>query len=48
VDFDQNLVFAPLLTAKLETLAPSRAIFDAPTHLTSIIAWEKLVILDQI
>jgi hypothetical protein len=36
MDSDQNPISTPLLTVKLETLAPSWAIFDAPTHSTSI------------
>jgi hypothetical protein len=35
VDPCQNLVFALLLTIELETLAPSWAISNAPTHLIS-------------
>jgi len=46
MDHDQNLVFVPLLTVKLETLAPFWAIFDILAHQTSTLAWEKLVILD--
>jgi len=37
-----------MLAAKLETMAPSWAIFDFPTHLISTPAWEKLVVLDHI
>jgi hypothetical protein len=48
VDRDQNLIFAPLLTAKLKILAPFWAIFDNPTHQSSTLNWEKLVILDMI
>jgi hypothetical protein len=44
VDFGQNPIFVPLLTFELETLAPSWAIFDTPTHLTFGLAWEKLVV----
>jgi hypothetical protein len=46
VDFGQNLVSTPLLTIELETLAPSWAIFDVPTHLTFAPTWEKWVVLD--
>jgi hypothetical protein len=48
VDLNQNLVFVPLLTVKLETLTPFWAISDIPAHLTSALAWEKWVNLDQI
>jgi hypothetical protein len=48
MDLSQNLISTRLLTIELETLAPSQAIFDAPTHLTSTLAWEKWVVLDQI
>jgi hypothetical protein len=37
----QNLVFVPLLTTELETFAPSWPIFNIPTHLTYVFAWEK-------
>jgi hypothetical protein len=47
VNFSQNLVFVPLLTIVLETMAPSWAIFDVHTNQTSIPTWEKLVVLDQ-
>jgi hypothetical protein len=43
VDPSQNFNFFPLLTIKLETLAPSWAIFDA---LASI--WEKWVVSNHI
>jgi hypothetical protein len=46
VDLGQNLVFTPLLTIELETLAPSWAIFDVPAHLTFAPTWEKWVVLD--
>jgi hypothetical protein len=46
VDPTQNPIFAPLMTIELKILAPSWAIFDAPIHLTSALAWEKLVVLD--
>ncbi len=32
VDHDQNPIYAPLQTAKLEILAPFLIIFDIPTH----------------
>ncbi len=48
VDTCQNHVFIPLLTIELETLVPSWAIFDTPTHLTYVHAWEKWVVSDQI
>jgi len=48
VDHGQNPIFVPLLTTKLETLAPSWAVSDAPTLLTSAPTWEKLVVLDHI
>jgi hypothetical protein len=48
VDPSQNLIFAPLLTTKLEILTPSWAIFDALAHLASTLAWEKWVVLDHI
>jgi hypothetical protein len=48
VDPGQNPIYVPLLIVEFETLTPSWAIFDAPTHLTSVHAWEKLVVLDQI
>jgi hypothetical protein len=35
MDHGQNLIFAPLLTIELETLAFSWAIFDVLTPLTS-------------
>jgi hypothetical protein len=47
VDPDQNLIFAPVLIIELETLAPFWAISNAPTHLISIIAKERSVVLDQ-
>jgi hypothetical protein len=47
VDPSQNLASAFLLIIKVETLIPW-AISDAPTHLTSLPAWEKWVISDQI
>jgi hypothetical protein len=46
VDFNQNLVYAPMLTVQLETLTPSWAIFDGPTHLTFAPTWEKWVVSD--
>jgi hypothetical protein len=46
VDLGQNPIFAPLLNVKLETLAPSWAIFDALAHLIFVHAWEKLVVLN--
>jgi hypothetical protein len=48
MDCDQNPIFTPLLITKLETLGPFWAIFNTPTHQTSILGWEKLIILDQI
>ncbi len=36
IDFGQNPISAPLMTTKFETLAPSSAIFDAPTHPTFV------------
>jgi phosphatidylserine synthase len=48
VDYDQNPIYASLLIAKLETLAPFLVISNIPTHQTSTLTWEKLVILDQI
>jgi hypothetical protein len=39
VDPSQNFIFVPLLTTKLETLAPSWAIFDALAS-----TWEKWVV----
>jgi len=48
VDHGQNLIYAPLLTNELKTLAPSWAISNAPAHSTSTLAWEKWVVLDQI
>jgi len=47
VDPSQNLASAFLLITKVETLI-LWAISDAPTHLTSLPAWEKWVISDQI
>jgi hypothetical protein len=47
VNLNQNLIFSPLLTIVLETMAPSCTIFDIPTNQTSIPAWEKLVVLYQ-
>ncbi len=44
VDPVQNPISTPLMTTKLETLAPSWAIFDAPIHLTFVLAWEKFVV----
>jgi hypothetical protein len=41
VDPSQNLIFAPLLTIELETLAPSWTISHALAHLTSTPTWEK-------
>jgi hypothetical protein len=35
MDPSQNLVFIPLLIVELETLVPSWAISNVPTHLTS-------------
>jgi hypothetical protein len=46
MDLDQNLVFAPLLTVELKTLAPFWAISNIPTHQTFAFAWEELVFLD--
>jgi hypothetical protein len=48
VDFDQNLIFVPLLTINLETLALFWAISNTLAHQTSAFTWEKLIILDQI
>ncbi len=48
INYDQNYVSTPLLTTKLETLAPFWAISYTFAHHTSILAWEKFVILDQI
>jgi hypothetical protein len=48
VDHGQNPESALLLTTEVETLTPSWAIFDAPTHLTSVLAWEKWAISYQI
>jgi len=48
IDCDQNLVSILLLIVELETLAPFWAISNTPTHQSSTLAWEKLVILDQI
>jgi hypothetical protein len=36
-----NLVSTLLLVVKLEILAPSWAISDAPTHLIFVLAWER-------
>jgi len=47
VDLEQNPIFAPLLNAKFETLAPSWAISNVPAHLIFVHAWEKLVVLNQ-
>ncbi len=44
VDPIPNPISTPLMTTKLETLAPSWAIFDVPIHLTFVLAWEKLVV----
>jgi hypothetical protein len=46
VDRDQNIIFGPLLIVELEILAPFWVIFDTPTHQTSTLVWEKLLILD--
>jgi hypothetical protein len=43
----QNLVCVPLLTVEFETLT-LLFISNAPTHLISTLAWERLVVLDQI
>ncbi len=48
VDPSQNLIFAPLLTIELETLAPSWTISHALAHLTSTPTWEKWVVSNQI
>jgi hypothetical protein len=48
VNHDQNPIFAPLMITKLETPTPFWVIFDTPTHHTFVLAWENLVILDQI
>jgi hypothetical protein len=48
VDFGQNPLSALLLIIELKTLAPSWAISNTPTHLIFALAWEKLVVLDQI
>jgi hypothetical protein len=48
VDLGQNLVFTTLLTIKLETLALSWAISNAPTRLTSTLTWEKWVVSNHI
>ncbi len=48
MDLDQKLVFVPLLTIELETLAPFWAISDTLAHLTSIPPWEKWVVSNQI
>ncbi len=44
----QNPILILMLTIKLETLAPFWAISNVPIHHTFELAWEKLVILDQI
>jgi hypothetical protein len=48
VDHDENHVSTPLLIIELETLVPFWAISDTLAHQTSVLAWEELVILDQI
>jgi hypothetical protein len=48
VDPSQNPAFAPLLTIKVETLAPSWAISDALAHLTSTPTREKWVVSNHI
>jgi hypothetical protein len=46
VDPTQNPISVPLMTTKLENVTLSYAILDAPIHLTSTFAWEKLVVSD--
>jgi hypothetical protein len=48
VDPNQNLVFIPLLTIELQTLAPFLAISNNPIHQIFAPTWKKLIILDQI
>ncbi len=48
VDPSQNLVSTLVLIVELETLAPSWAISNAPTHMISALAWEKWVVSNQI
>ncbi len=48
VDFNQNLVFVPLLNIDLETLALFWVISNTLAHQSSPLTWEKLIILDQI
>jgi hypothetical protein len=48
VDPNQNHVSTVPLISKLEALAPFLAISNIFAHQTFILAWEKLVILDQI
>jgi hypothetical protein len=47
MDPGQGLIYAPLLAAKLEILAPSWAIFNVLTHLIFILTSKKIVVLDQ-
>jgi hypothetical protein len=47
MDLGQNPIFVPLLANELKTLTPW-AIYDIPTHLISTLAWERLVVVDQI
>ncbi len=46
VDLGLGFIFAPLLPIELEILAPSYAIFNAPTHMISTPTWEGFVDLD--
>jgi hypothetical protein len=48
MDLGQNPICAPLLIVVFETVAPFWAIFDTLANKTFTLAWEKLVILDQI
>jgi hypothetical protein len=48
VDPCQNILSTLLLTIELKTLAPSSSISNTPTHQAFILAWDKLVVFDQI
>jgi hypothetical protein len=48
MDPSQNPIFVLLLIIKLETMAPSWAIFDVLALLTFAPTWEKLIVFDHI
>jgi hypothetical protein len=47
VDLNLGPISTPLLVVEIEILAPSWAIFGAPTHLISTPTWERCLVFDQ-